>query len=129
MVLILGDVRQMQEIAEGPNDREHRIARQIVENGFEFGARCRIEFAVRALAQMHRGLADVLDDGKNVVAFLIANGVAEQAAEQADVVSQREILVGSGHIGPVDGLVTDYGRPCSASAIGSATRKPSNWLR
>nr|WP_287667965.1 hypothetical protein [Accumulibacter sp.] len=35
---------------------------------------------------MHRGLADVLDDGKNVLAFLIANGIAEQAAKQADVV-------------------------------------------
>jgi hypothetical protein len=39
VVLVLGDVGQMQEIAEGAHHRNHRLARQLVEHGFQFGAR------------------------------------------------------------------------------------------
>ena len=41
-----------------------------------------------------RGLADALDEIEHLAAFLLAHGVAEQAAEQADVVAQRRVLFG-----------------------------------
>ena len=46
--------------------------------------------------EAHGGLADGLDDIEDGVAFLVAQHVAEQAAEQADVFFQRGVLVGAG---------------------------------
>ena len=40
-----------------------------------------------------RGLADVLDELEGLLALLFAHRVAEDAAEQADVVAQRLVLV------------------------------------
>jgi len=46
--------------------------------------------------EARRQLADVFDGGKGFLAFLLAQGIAEQAAEEADVLAQRRILVGGG---------------------------------
>jgi hypothetical protein len=81
VVLVLGDIRQMQEVAEGPDDRNHRIAWQVVEDGFEFGSRRRVGLAVQVLVQLDGDLADALDDCKNIFALLLAYGVAKQATE------------------------------------------------
>ena len=76
VVLIFGDVSQMQEIAEGTDDRNHRVARQFVEHRFELGARGRVELARRVLVQRDGGLPDAFDGGEDVFALLFAHGVA-----------------------------------------------------
>ena len=40
------------------------------------------------------GLPDALDQAEHRLAFLAADGIAKDAAEQADVVAQRQVLVG-----------------------------------
>jgi hypothetical protein len=44
--------------------------------------------------EAHRGLAYALDDGEHRLALLLAHGIAEDAAEQADVIAQWQVLVG-----------------------------------
>jgi len=51
-------------------------------------------FGVVVAGKADRGLADTLDQIKNGVAFLFADGVAQNAAEQADIVSQRFVFGG-----------------------------------
>ena len=43
--------------------------------------------------EAHRSLADAFDQVENVGAFLGAHGVAKDAAEHADIVAQRGVLV------------------------------------
>ena len=97
VVLVFGNVRQVQEVTEGADDGDHRVARQTVEDGFQFRTRGRIQFAVRVLVQPDRGLANMLDGGKHVVTFLFTHGIAQQAAEQSGVVTEREIFVFGRH--------------------------------
>lgn len=49
-------------------------------------------FITRA-TETNRGLANTLDQVEDIFAFLLAQRVAEQAAEQTDVVSQRQVFV------------------------------------
>jgi hypothetical protein len=42
-----------------------------------------------------RGLANVLNDREDGLAFLAADRVAKNAAEKTDIVTERQILVGS----------------------------------
>ena len=64
VMLVLGDIRQVQKIAESSHNRVRRIARQIVKNSIEFGAHWQPEFPVCALIQLDRGLADSLNEVK-----------------------------------------------------------------
>ena len=89
VMLVLGDVGQMREIAEGPHDRERLVGRQAVEGRFELAPGAGLVVAMEA----DRGLADVLDEPEGLLALLLAHRVAENAAEQADVVAQRLVLV------------------------------------
>jgi hypothetical protein len=41
-----------------------------------------------------RRLPDVLDSLENVLAFLAADGVTQQATKEADVFAERQVLVG-----------------------------------
>ena len=97
VMLVFGNVRQMQEVTEGADDRYHRVARQAVEDGLQFGARRRTQIAVTTLVQPDRSLANTLDGAKHVVTFLFPHGIAQQAAEQAGVVTKREIFVFGRH--------------------------------
>ena len=65
-------------------------ARQAVQRGLELAPRRLVLVAVEA----DRGLADALDDLEDRLALLLAHRVAEDAPEQADVVAQRQVLVG-----------------------------------
>ncbi len=89
VMLVLGDVGQMREVAEGPHDRERLVGRQAVEGRFELAPGAGLVVAMEA----DRGLADVFDEFKGLLALLFAHRVAENAAEQTDVVSQRLVLV------------------------------------
>ena len=90
VVLILGDVGQMREIAVGANDRERLVGAEAVERRLEFAPRANFVVAMEA----DRGPADLLDQLVHLFALLLAHGVAEDSAEQADVAAQRQVLVG-----------------------------------
>src|SRR6266851_255078 len=89
VVLVLGDIGEMRKKAEGANDLERLGRRQTVQRRFELAARCNILVA----AESHRALANALDNSKDRLAALLADRVAKDAAEQTDIVAQREILV------------------------------------
>ncbi len=89
MVLVLGDVGQLQEIAEGANDGLRRVARQRVEEGGELGAGAQIAIT----GKTNRRLADALDKLKNGFAFLLAHRIAEDTAKVSDVVAEGFVLV------------------------------------
>ena len=73
----------MREIAEGAHDRQRLVGAEAVEDRLEFAPRADLVVAVKA----DRGLTDALDESERLLAFLFAHGVAENAAEQADVVA------------------------------------------
>ena len=89
VVLVLGDVGQLQEVAEGADDGLGGVARQRVEQAGQFIAGGRIAVAGEA----YGGLSDALDNLKDCLAFLFADRIAEDAAEQADVVAEGFVLV------------------------------------
>ena len=76
VVFVLGDVGQLQEIGKGADDGLRRIARQGVEQAGKLGTGGRVAVAGEA----DRRLADALDNVEDGVAFLLADGVAENAA-------------------------------------------------
>ncbi len=92
VVLVLGDVGQVREVTEGAHHHVGAFARQAAQQGIHFLARRAVGIAMEA----QREPADLLDAIENFGAFLFAHGVAEQAAEQADVVAQGLVLVGAG---------------------------------
>ena len=89
VVLVLGDVGEMREIAVGAHDRERLVGAEAVERRLELAARADLVVAMEA----DRGLADLLDELVDLLALLLAHRVAEDAAEQADVVAQRDVLL------------------------------------
>ena len=114
VMLIFSDVGEMREIAVGANDRERLVGVEAVERRLELAPRADLVVAMEA----DRGLADLLDQFENLFALLLANGVAEDSPEQADVVAQRNVLLGSvrgakwedfgsGRCGPLGASVED----------------------
>ena len=89
VVLVLGDVGEVREIAEGAHDRQRLVVVETVD--------CRRQFAPRAglvvAMEPDRGLTDALDILKCLFALLLAHGVAENAPQQADVLAQRGVLL------------------------------------
>ena len=84
VVQILSDVGEVREVAEGADNPGRLAWRQAVQQTFQFPPRCFILVAVEA----DGGLADALDQAKHRLAFLAAYGVAEDAAEQTDVLAE-----------------------------------------
>ena len=91
-MLVLGDIGEMGEIAEGAHDRQRLVGAEGIEHRLELAPRAGLVVAVEA----DRGLADLLDERVGFLALLLAHRVAENAAEQADVVAQRPVLFGVG---------------------------------
>ncbi len=81
VVFVFRDVGQLQEVAEGADDRLGDIARQRVEQGGQFGP----GGGVAVAGEADGCLANALDNVENRFAFLFADRVAKQAAKQADV--------------------------------------------
>ena len=76
VVLVLGDVGQMREIAEGADDRQRLFVVETVERRLQLAPGLDFVVAVEA----DRGLADALDDSEDVGPVLFADRVAEDAA-------------------------------------------------
>ncbi|MNN01800.1 hypothetical protein D3C81_1144280 [compost metagenome] len=106
VVLVLGDIGQVREIAERAHHLVGLVARQALEQAVQLGA----GGAVVLAAEAHGGLANRLNQIERGLAFLLAHAVAQQAAQEADVLAQRQVLVGGtargrGHGG--DGRIGD----------------------
>ena len=90
VMLILGDVGEMREIAVGAHDRERLVGAQAVQRRLKLAPRGDLVVAMEA----DRSPADLLDQLEDLFALLLAHRVAEDSAEQADVVAQGDVLVG-----------------------------------
>ncbi len=91
VMLIFGDVGEMGEIAVGANDRERLFSVEAVERRLELAPRADLVVAMEA----DRGLTDLLDQLENLFALLLAHGVAKDPPEQANVLTQGDVLLGS----------------------------------
>ena len=89
VVLVLGDIGQVRKIGKRAHHRDGLLAREFFQQGAQFDVGIGVVFAAKA----HGGLADGFDDVEDGFALLVAQHVAEQAAEQADVFLQRGVLV------------------------------------
>ena len=89
VVPVLGDVGEVREVAEGADHADRVVAAQAHQQPVEGAAG-----ALVALQAVGDGeLADALDQLVGGLALLLADDVAEDAAEQADVVDQRLVLL------------------------------------
>jgi hypothetical protein len=90
VVAVLGDVGQVAEVAEGADHAHRLVARQVLQQPVEHAPGRRVTLEPVG----HRELAHALDQLEGLVPFLLANHVAEDAAEQPDVLDQRAVLGG-----------------------------------
>ena len=88
MVLILGDVGEVREIAVGTNDLVRAPPRETVERGFKLTA-CGL---VLVPVEADGSLTDTLDDREYRLAFLLPDRIAEKASQKADIVAQGKVL-------------------------------------
>jgi UDP-N-acetylmuramyl pentapeptide synthase len=72
VVLVLGDVGQVREVAEGAHHQVGALARQAAQQGIHFLARRAVGIAMEA----QREPADLLDAVEDLGALLFAHGVA-----------------------------------------------------
>ena len=84
LVLVFRDVGEVREIAEGAHDLDGAVVGQAVEHGFELAPRRGVALAPEG----DRDLPDALDRRVDGFALLLADGVAEHAPDQTDVVPQ-----------------------------------------
>ena len=84
VVLVLGDVGEVGEVAEGADDLDGLAGREAVQRRLEFAPRGLVLVAMEA----DRGLANVLDDLEDRLAVRAADRIAENAAEEADVLAE-----------------------------------------
>ncbi len=89
VVAVLGDVGQQREIAEGAHHRHRLLGAEAIERRRKELTRG----AVFEAPARHGKLADLLDQLERGVALVGADGVAEEPAEEADVLAQPGVLV------------------------------------
>src|SRR5262249_34842303 len=89
VVLVLGDVGQMREIAKRADDPDGLVLGEAADDRLEFLTRRRFGVAM----EPQRGLADALDNSEDLIAFLGADGFAEDTTKKPYVVAQRRVLV------------------------------------
>ena len=87
-MMLLGDVRQVQEVCERAGERNRGVDRQLLELGGQ-----RLEVAIRARAGRLGHGADALDGLEQPIAFVGAERVAQQLAEEPDILSQRFVRI------------------------------------
>ena len=90
VMVVFRDVGQMREIAEGARHLHGLLQRQVLQ---QFGQGLAGAFVITD-AVGHRQLADALHQFVHGFAFLLANHVAQQFAQQADIVDQGLLFVG-----------------------------------
>ena len=98
VVLVLGDIGKMREVGERPDDPRGLARRHAVQQAFQLLPRDHVVVAVEA----DGGLAHAFDKAEDLFALLFPDGVAQDAPEQPDIVTQRKVLFG--HLGLVHDL-------------------------
>ena len=86
-MVLLGDVGEIQEMRERTRQRDRGVNRQRAEQLREIGERTIA--GVCGLGQV----ANVLDDVEQLLPAAFAQRVAEQCAQQADVLPQRLVRI------------------------------------
>ncbi len=87
VVQVLGEIRQVREITECPRDDHRLLAAQAVQDALELTPGVDVLVAVKS----DGGLAHVLDEVETWRPFLVPHRVAEQAAQQPDIVPQGAV--------------------------------------
>ena len=100
VVAVFSKIGQVAEIGEGPDHTHGLLAAQAFEQFFHLP----LGIVVSVAPECDREFADTFDQVKRGGAILLANHVAEQPAEQADVLHQ-------GHFGKFCGLCFCH-QPC-----------------
>ncbi len=90
VVLVFGDIGQVRKIRKGAHDRNGLVARQLRAACASSSLPASASASRRKRTAVWRMVSTT---SKTCVAFLVAQHVAEQAAEQADVFFQRRVLV------------------------------------
>ena len=88
VMLVLGDVGEVREVAERPYDLHGLTVRQIVQDGLQRAPRRLVIVAMEA----DRRLPNAFDDIEDRFSLLFSDSVAKNTAEQPDVVPQRPVL-------------------------------------
>ena len=83
-VLVLGDVGEVREIAEGPDDGDGLVGVEAEQDLLELAPRTLVDLAMETGGDAPDGLDQIVDR----VAFLIAQRIAEHPAQHANVVTQ-----------------------------------------
>ena len=118
VVAVLGQVGEMREVAEGAHHRHRLLDRQVLQQPVERAA----GLCVALEPVGHRQLADALDQLEGRRALLLADHVAEDAAEQPNVLDHRAVDVVS--VGARAGLGGHGGRDGRAAGpAGSGGRR------
>ncbi|OIQ74535.1 hypothetical protein GALL_438130 [mine drainage metagenome] len=89
-VPVFGDIGQDGKVAEGADHAHRLVAGQAAEKLVEGATVFRVAIAV----EFHRQLPHGFDNVEHLLSFLFAQHVAQQPAEQADVVEQCGVEVG-----------------------------------
>jgi hypothetical protein len=83
VMLILSDIGKMGEIAEGTDDSDSLLRREVIEEGFEFASRCFVVVAVKA----DGGLPNPFDHLKSGCALLIPDRITKYASEEPNIIA------------------------------------------
>ena len=89
VMAVLGEIGQMAEVGEGADHAHRLLARQRLEQPLERPVRPRVGVAAKG----DRQFADPLDQLVGSHAFLVADHVSQDPAEQPDVLDQRPFIV------------------------------------
>ncbi len=89
VMLVLGEVGEMREIAESPDDAQRLVGRQATHDRLQFLPGGLVGIAV----ELHPRAPYAFDELEHGVAFVDPHRVAQDAPEQPDVVAQREVLL------------------------------------
>ena len=95
VVAVFGQVGEVAEIGEGADHAHRLVARQGLEQLLERA----VGLLIGVAAEGHRELAHLLDQLVGLHPLLFTDHVSQNAAQQADVVNQGLVLVGSFHAG------------------------------
>src|SRR5712691_3922857 len=107
----------MREEAEGANDLGGAIARQRLQHRLEITPRRIVLVAMEA----DGGPANPLHDVEDRFTLLLAHGIAENAAEQADIIPQRQVFLGFDRVAarhiPCPVMITAVPHPRAARGV------------
>lgn len=86
---VLGDIAQLGKIGKRPHHQHRSLVAQAAQHGLELRTRLLVAIA----AEANGGVANALNQVECFVALLLAQRIAEQAAEKPNVLFERKIFI------------------------------------